>query len=144
MLEELLEVQSDHKPAWVYGARLYFTRKRYQEALTYYHRGLAPGVATVRDYQQAATAASQLGDHSRAHALLSDAVRQFPAQAIPGLLWYNKACYAFRAKQWEEGMNCLRSAIAAGYRKKEQYAKDVDLDPVRSRPEFQQLLRQLS
>jgi len=44
----------------------------------------------------------------------------------------------------DRAMELLNNAIAAGYNKADSMAKDIDLDPIREREDFKQLLQSLN
>jgi adenylate cyclase len=60
----------------------------------------------------------------------------------PGVL-YNVACNYSLLGRPEEAIECLEKAIANGFGFKQWIEHDSDLDPIRSHPRFQSLLKKL-
>ncbi len=144
MIEELKEVvraAPDLQPARLLLAKQFAKAEDYEESLNHYSVGLKLGPAGIKDYMRAAQAAGRLGQYRRALELLQVVDRVADPKKKPGVLFYNIACYHTLLGELEEAMVALHKAVKGGYRKVEQYFTDSDLDPLRQRQDFQNLLR---
>ena len=56
-------------------------------------------------------------------------------------IFYNLACVYCHAGEIDEALDCLDSALKAGFAHKEWLENDSDLDPLRSHPRFKALLK---
>ena len=56
---------------------------------------------------------------------------------------YNAACLYSLEGKVEEAIRCLQEAFNRGFRNKEWFEKDPDLDPLRTDPRFQSLIQQI-
>lgn len=139
-LADLLQAFPDYRPALVYHAEWHFRNEDYAAALRSYEDALALGPGTAREHIRAAFAASKLGRNARALAILQQAVRAFPKDKVTGVLHYNMGCYQARLGQHDEALAALRRAVAAGYVKEESFRSDPDLEPLRRRADFRQLV----
>jgi adenylate cyclase len=59
------------------------------------------------------------------------------------MVLYNVACIYSMAGRIEDALDCLEKAARAGLSQKEWYEHDSNLDPLRSRPRFRALLKEL-
>jgi hypothetical protein len=139
-LLEFLDAYPDYQPAWLYYAEWHYQLGNYRASLKGYVRAFKAGVVKARHYLKASLAASRLGENQTALRILQMADRVLPRDQMAGLMLYNMGCYLVRVGELEQAMSCLRRAIAAGYRTAKSYRQDPDLDPLRSRPDFQRLL----
>jgi adenylate cyclase len=57
-----------------------------------------------------------------------------------GQSYYNLACLAVKLNEYELAVGLLRRSVDTGFRKIEAFQYDVDLEPLRSRQDFQMLL----
>ncbi len=139
----LLDTHPGFAPAWLLRADRLFDAKDYEEAAAHYEKALALGAAELRTFIRAAAAAGQIGQLKRALAILEEATTRHSGSPKLGVVWYNRGCYHTRLRQHEEAMRCLLKAVRAGYTKASNYQKDPDLNPLRSRADFRQLLARL-
>ena len=56
------------------------------------------------------------------------------------VVWYNLACMKARLDRGDAAMVALGRALEAGFNRPELLATDEDLDPLRDRDDFKQLL----
>jgi len=56
---------------------------------------------------------------------------------------YNSACLFAHLGEKERAIDLIEKAIALGSRNRRYYETDVDLDPLRDHPRFQELLRRI-
>jgi hypothetical protein len=140
---ELLRAYPAYQPARLFYADWHYEHKKYEAALKGYERAFKLGVAKARDYLRASLAASGLGQNERALQILQTADRVLPPNEMNGVMLFNMACYHARLGQLDEAMACLPRAAKAGYKKRESYEKDRDLDPLRGRNDFKRLLGEL-
>jgi tetratricopeptide (TPR) repeat protein len=61
----------------------------------------------------------------------------------PGLARYNLACGYARLGQKDKAILALEQAVDAGFRDKNQFTTDEDMNPLRAEPRFQALLQKL-
>ena len=59
------------------------------------------------------------------------------------MLLYNLGCIHALAADPEGALECLERAVSAGLSQKDWFLHDGDLDPLRSHPRFQALIRSL-
>lgn len=65
-------------------------------------------------------------------------------QSLDGHSLYTLACLNLNCKSHERGMEILQRATASGYRNIENFLHDPNLDPLREREEFKQIMKQMS
>jgi hypothetical protein len=133
----------EHQPAQLASARLLYHQKDYGKCLQGYEKAFRLGKAQARDYLWASLAATHLGRNRTALTILQQGEAALGARKVPGVMLYNMACYHIRLGDHERGMEYLHRAWRAGYRKKTSFLHDTDLDPVRTKAAFQELLCQL-
>jgi len=143
-LAELLGAFPDYQPARLFAADWHYNLGDFEAALRAYEAAFELGPADPQRYLRASLAASRLGRHAVALRILQTADRLLPAGRMHGVMLFNMACYHTRLGNADLAMKCLRRAVAAGYRKPEQYRKDPDLNPLRGRPDFKQLVAELA
>jgi hypothetical protein len=134
------EPEPDAQPDLFRRADQLFAQQDYRQALDYYERGLALGAGKPIVYLRASLAANHLEDTRRALAILEQARAQLPPSAIPGVLWYNMACFATRLGQFPDAIRYLNRAVDAGFNDMTRLRGDPDLEALRWRPEFKRLL----
>jgi hypothetical protein len=137
----LLDSAPDFQPAWLFCAERYAACGNDKDALTCYTKALKLGKASAKVHIRAAAVAGRLGKTERALAILMEAQRLLGPGQASAVMWYNMGCYATRLGRHDEAMRHLWRAVDAGYRKLEQYRNDRDLRPLRRRPDFQALLK---
>ena len=143
LMVELLKAYPKFQRGWLFYAAWHYDEGNHADALKCYEKALAIGVLAANEYTRAASAAARLENHGRAYEILKSAEAKLPESAVTGTMWYNMGCYACRSGRPDEAMHYLGRALQAGYRKAEQFRKDPDLDPLRKRPDFRQLLAAL-
>jgi serine/threonine protein kinase/tetratricopeptide (TPR) repeat protein len=125
------------------GPKNPFYRQTFSEYLT----TLAPTLAALGEPAAAAASAEELARLGREPAADAYDAACTLSLCIPAV---EKAADLSEAKRKEQArayadraMHFLREAIAHGFKDVGHMKKDTDLDPLRSRPDFQQLLRDL-
>jgi tetratricopeptide (TPR) repeat protein len=91
----------------------------------------------VRARYLGANALVALGEREKGLAWAQMARRMDPEDPM---LLYNLGCIHALVEDPEEALTCLRLAVAGGLSQKDWLLHDGDLDSLRSRPEFQELL----
>jgi tetratricopeptide (TPR) repeat protein len=140
----LLKAFPEYQPARLFYADWHYEQKSYKAALRGYERAFKLGVTKARYYQRASRAASSLDQIEQALHILQMADQLLPPNEMNGVMLYNKACYHARLGQFDEAIACLPRAMRAGYKKRESYENDRDLDPLRGRDDFKRLLSELN
>ncbi len=102
------------------------------------HVGLNPD--DVRALYMAANGMAALGQSERAREWAGRALALRPDDPM---LLYNVGCIYALLGRVEEALTCLEKACRLGLRHKGWYQHDSNLDPLRSHPRFQELMRQL-
>ncbi|HKB36731.1 MAG TPA: hypothetical protein VKD72_09770 [Gemmataceae bacterium] len=124
-------------------AEQHFAAGNFREALRFYEGGLDLVFARPAVYHHAALAASHLGEHRRALAILRDAEARLDPAELSGGMLYNMGCCAARIGWFAQAIRYLRRAVDQGYTDPEKYRTDLDLAPLRWRPEFKHLVASL-
>jgi hypothetical protein len=114
-----------------------------EAALELYEEGLLQKPQQPAPYFEAGVAAYKLGEYARAFRILKEAEERLGVTRLTGPMWYNLGCLASRLGQWPEAIRYLNRAVDAGYANPRKYRSDPDLMPLRWRPEYQRLLRDL-
>jgi hypothetical protein len=108
---------------------------------------LAPTLAGLRDQAAAVETAEKLRNLGWDPAVEAHDAACALAQCVPVVEQDEQLAAEQRQKQAQfyadQAMQMLRHAIAKGYKDVEQLKKDKDLDPLRSRDDFQKLLAEL-
>jgi len=102
------------------------------------HVGLHPDDARALYF--GANALCQLGEKEQSLEWNRRALNIEPDD--PGVL-YNVACVYSILGKLDEAIECLEKSVASGMRQKDWMEHDSDLDPLRSNPRFQALLRRI-
>lgn len=89
--------------------------------------------------QMRAVFLSRNGQLDAAIPLCEQAVKTAPFSAVAH---YNMACLLAKKGQVDDALKSLRQAIELGFHNVAQISKDSDLKPLRSRPEFDDLLKE--
>lgn len=142
-VDELKAVVTDfpeHLPARLLLAEWHYHTGAYRQALDDYALALKCESATPKDYLRASLAASNLGDTRRALCITQDAGAQFGESRLPPSMLFNAGCYSALLGDPEKAMSYLRKAVAAGATDIAAYSRDPDLDSLRGRSDFQELL----
>jgi hypothetical protein len=143
-LLELVRAFPGYQPARLFYAEWHYDTQNYAAAFKGYDRAFQLGVTKAHHYHKAANAASRLGSNEQALRILQLAEQVLPRGQMTGAMLYNLGCYHVRLGKFREAMACLYRAVAAGYTKQESFRKDPDLDPLRNRSDFKQLLADLA
>jgi tetratricopeptide (TPR) repeat protein len=143
---------------------IYYTAGRYADCVRLGEQALALAKAklgpdhpsTLNSANSVATAYANLGRYADALKLHEETVALKIAKLGPNhpdtlLALYNIACCnalmipksADRNKQADLAMECLKKAVAAGYKDLALIKKDTDLNSLRSREDFKKLLAKL-
>jgi TolB-like protein/Tfp pilus assembly protein PilF len=94
----------------------------------------------ARALYMAANGLAALGESSRAREWARRARALRPED---GMVLYNVACVLALLGLPQDALECLEQAVRCGLRQRGWYAHDSNLDPLRSDPRFQELLRAL-
>ena len=142
-IDELLAVVSDfpdHGPARLLLAEWHYQLEDYMQSLNEYKLALGHEAGAPEDYLRASLSASHLGDKREALRLIQDAeTRLGEAKLLPTML-FNAGCYSSLLGEPDKAMSYLRKAVAAGADDIAAYSRDSDLDSLRHRQDFQELL----
>jgi hypothetical protein len=114
-----------------------------ETALELYEEGLVEKPQQPSFYFEAGVAAYKLGDFARAFLILKTAEERLGPARLTGPMWYNLGCLASRLGRWPDALRYLNRAVDAGYANPAKYRTDPDLMPLRWRPEYKRLLRDL-
>ena len=110
------------------------------QSLNEYKLALGHEAGAPEDYLRASLSASHLGDKREALRLIQDAeTRLGEAKLLPTML-FNAGCYSSLLGEPDKAMSYLRKAVAAGADDIAAYSRDSDLDSLRHRQDFQELL----
>ena len=139
----LLQAYPDFQPARLYYSAWHYQQKNHQEALDGYETAFELGTANPIDYLRASLAAAKLGQVRKALLILHSAEKLLPKNRFSGVMSFNMGCYNARLGNHDRAVPCLLRAYRAGFRKEKSYLEDRDLDPLRSRADFQTLMKQL-
>lgn len=90
--------------------------------------------------EQQLAALVQAGDFARARVLLAQLIEQEPAEPRHR---YNLACAEARLGFSELAFEALESALRLGFRNRALLLEDPDLEPLRTKPRFQELVRRV-
>ena len=96
--------------------------------------------ADARALYMAANGMAALGDREQARQW---AERARALRPDDGMVLYNVACVFSLLGLEQPALDCLETAVERGLRQKGWYEHDSNLDPLRSRQRFQELLREL-
>ena len=137
-------------------SQVYYHLKRYDDAIKDLDQAveLNPPQAMALLRSDRARSRAQIDRTTESLAEAMEVAKADPKDSgeFQNLVLYNLACvYAITSgkiadKQQEyadRAMELLNSAVAAGYNKADSMAKDPDLDPLREREDFKQLLQSL-
>jgi hypothetical protein len=142
-LLELLRIYPNYQPAHIFYAEWHYKWKSYEHAVDGYEEAFKLKSARAIDYLRASLAASHLGNVEKALEILQLAETLLPDESIPGVMFFNMGCYHAKIGRHAVAVQCLKRALRAGFRKKESYLKDRDLDSLRSRSDFRELLERV-
>lgn len=81
-----------------------------------------------------------LGEHERA---LSEAQKIEKMEGLDGNAHYNLACLYLHEGDTESGLRSLRKSVERGFRNIETFRRDPDLDSLRGKVEFEELIKEL-
>lgn len=143
LVNSLLGTHPEFLPAWRFCGDWHYELGRFADALTHYDQCLELGTTERKVFERASRSASQVGDYERAFGILRQAEEESSDSALTPVMLYNLGCYAARLSRADEAMAYLRRACDRGYRKADQFRADPDLKPLRSRPDFRDLLAAL-
>lgn len=134
---------SDHQAALFAEANRLFVKKDYPAALKFYESGLSRGKTTMKIYHHASLAAWQSGQPGRALAILQEAEARLGTAKLGGSIWYNMGCFATRLGRFSEACRYLQQAVDRGFKDRNKFESDPDLEALRWQPDFKRLLRAL-
>ncbi|MDP4230573.1 MAG: TIR domain-containing protein [Bacteroidota bacterium] len=95
------------------------------------------------DYNARVELASIFPMVGRESEALTEADTLSAVQSMDGYALYNLACLYLHCHRPERVMSMLRRSVEKGFRNLETFRRDPDLDPLRSTPEFEELIREL-
>lgn len=144
MISDLTKTHPDFQPAWQFCAYWYHDHRRPREAMPCYEKVLKMGKADARVYLRAASTAGRLGQPARGLAILKDAQQAHNESKHIASIWYHMACFAAQMNNGDEAMLYLVRAVKCGFNKVAATHKERALDSLRMRPDFQELVLQLS
>ncbi len=113
----------------------------YRQGLEIVKRHLELNPDDARALYLGAVAHIQLGERERG---LEWATRALSMDPEDTAILYKVACTYSLAGKIEEAINCLEKALKAGFAQQEWIEHDSDLDPLRSHPRFQALMRRMN
>jgi formylglycine-generating enzyme required for sulfatase activity/tetratricopeptide (TPR) repeat protein/uncharacterized RDD family membrane protein YckC len=143
IINKLLISSPDFIKPWEFCGDWYRRHEDHPQALFHYEEAIKLGTTNPPTYIRAAISASRTGNVERAYTILKQSVSALPHSELPGVLWFNLACYATRMQNNDEAMDCLKNASLNGFTDATKYKNDEDLIPLRNREDFSLLLRQL-
>jgi uncharacterized RDD family membrane protein YckC len=143
IINKLIETRPGFIKPWEFCGDWYRRKEEYPDALFHYEEAIKLGTRNPHTYIRAAISASHIGDIERAYTILKQSVSELPHCDLPGLLWFNLACYATRLQNNDEAMYYLKNASLNGFIDTDKYRTDADLIPLRQREDFTSLLRVL-
>lgn len=101
------------------------------------------GAALANHYEDASLVATHLGQNRVALNILQTAEEVLTPQGLTPDLLFIKACNHARLGNHDAAMECLSHALRKGFHNFESLHGHPDLNPLRSRPDFQNLLASL-
>jgi hypothetical protein len=139
-LKAIVDAFPNHWPARLLLAEWHYHTEDYRQSLDEYKLALGHEAGAPEDYLRASLSASHLGDKQEALRLIQDAeTRLGEAKLLPTML-FNAGCYSSLIGEPDKAMLYLRKAVAAGADDIAAYSRDPDLDSLRHRQDFQELL----
>jgi tetratricopeptide (TPR) repeat protein len=139
-LKAIVDAFPQHWPARLLLAEWHYHTEDYRHSLDDYRLALGHEAGAPEDYLRASLSASHLGDKREALRLIQDAeTRLGEAKLLPAML-FNAGCYSSLLGEPDKAMSYLRKAVAAGSDDIAAYSRDSDLDSLRHRQDFQELL----
>jgi serine/threonine protein kinase/Tfp pilus assembly protein PilF len=147
LYEKASQVNPDDYQSPLLMAQIYDDVGQQPKAATVRRRGiriieeqlrLNPG--NVRALYLGANGLMALGEAEKGLEWASLALTMDPTEPM---VLYNVACIYSMAGRIEDALDCLEKAARAGLSQKEWYEHDSNLDPLRSRPRFRALLKEL-
>lgn len=139
-LRELVTAFPDFQKASLYLAGWLYKVQDYSSSLEVYQRVFKLGVVESSQYLKASLAASRGGNKGLALEILQLAEEVLPQGKLAPVIYFNMGCYHAELGNHQKAMNYLWQAFGSGYTNAESYLKDPDLDPLRSRRDFQRLV----
>lgn len=134
---------NEHQAALLLTAEQLYSRQEYGPALQHFRSALVLGKAKLNHYHHASLCAYHVNDKETALSFLKDMEAKFPAQEVPGAIWYNMGCFCVRLGRYVDAIRHLNRAADAGYDDAAEYRNDPDLAPLRWRSDFKRLLGSL-
>jgi TolB-like protein/Flp pilus assembly protein TadD len=95
------------------------------------------------DYNARVQFATVLQWASRETEALAEAEKLSQVQTLDSVALYNLACLYLHSGELEHGMQILLRAVEKGYGDLENLRRDPDLDPLRGRADFQEMMKKL-
>ncbi|MCX6138535.1 MAG: protein kinase [Ignavibacteriales bacterium] len=103
-----------------------------------YERYLSRHPDDARGHMYFATDLAQVGRKEEAKIQAAKAIELSPDDP---LMHYNAACFYSQMGEKSMAFQSLKTAIAAGYENYEWLQRDTDLDPIRSEPEYDEVMK---
>ena len=148
LYERASEVRPEDFQSPLLVAQIYDDLGRHEEAAASRRRGvriagehLALSPDDVRALYMGANGLMALGEHTRG---LEWAGRALALEPEEPMMLYNVACIRSLGGDLEGALDCLARAIDNGFSDRHWLEKDSNLDPLRARPRFRDLLRRLA
>jgi hypothetical protein len=117
-----------------------YASQHYATALEQYEQALNLSRPKAIHYFRASLAAFQMGNTTRALAILQQAEAMVPASEMHASLWYNMGCFACKLGRHREALRYLNRAADGGFTDPEKYQKDPDLEALHWHPGFKNFL----
>jgi adenylate cyclase len=147
LYEQAMRVRPENYQAPLLVAQIYDDLGRPEDAQAVRQRGIRNAEEHLklnpddaRAVYMAANGLAALGERERSREWAQRALVMEPDEPM---LLYNVACIYSLLGSAEEAIDCLDRAVRSGLTQKGWLEHDSNLDPLRSHPRFQELLRQL-
>jgi TolB-like protein len=95
------------------------------------------------DYNARVQFANILQMASRTSESLEEADKLSLVDSLDGFAFYNLACIYLRTSDTQKGLSLLHRSIGKGFQNIELFRRDPDLAPLRGKPEFEELMKEL-